>query len=211
MRLIKYLDRGSSASAKFLIFVNRPEIKKEIQEIRKKYNIIPSEDLPADEYLKFAESEAINSDVKALIKKLKLHEEWGEFTINFIITNDLFYNRDPDSMWLEQELKDGADNEFFLRLTPTTSLNDVKKAWPIISKIVKGDKKSKRKPLKKYWRDYTVYRLFNEGKKIADVLHAIKQEFNEDLDYSNIKRIDSEFRKRIGEEGPPKKDRLKIS
>ena len=57
-------------------------------------------------------------------------------------------------------------------------------------------------------RDTEIYILAREGKSIEEIADIIKEKFKEDLDFGNIKKIESIFRKKTG---MSKKNKLKTA
>lgn len=215
MRHIKYLTKNPKKKEEIFRLIIRPDFDEAVSIIRKKWDIDIHEPLSEKDYISLMENVQLALDVKELMKKFKLPERLLDLLHGYIVVNDFVPsgNTDPEGLSLEIHFDNEAEfstgePRYFLRLSKNTTLLDIKRAWPKIQKELRSDKKTKNRPWGKFWRDYEIYKLSTNGKTIEEIACFIKEKFKEDLDFGNIKKIESTFRKKIG---MPKKNKLKMT
>lgn len=87
-----------------------------------------------------------------------------------------------------------------IELRTHSTLQDVKKVWRTVEQYRKMFKLKvpKFKLWKNFERDSRVYELYSQGKTLGEIDKAINAEYKDDLDYGNIKKIVSTYRKKMG-------------
>ncbi len=112
-------------------------------------------------------------------KKAGLDESsvlFGDYNVSEV-TEKLIERYDVPKEWFDSLVREGGNEnpvEFSKPDTPREA--KFRKTW--------GTRR----------RDYAVYRSAQEGKTIPEICELIKAEFSEDLDYGNIKKIESNVR-----------------
>jgi hypothetical protein len=219
MRLFSYLTKNQKKREEVFRLIIRPDFEEKIQAIREKHDI-PVDDLeiptPENEsaYLHFSESSSIRNEALALIKQFKISENWLDLLITHIVCNQFVPSgdMDPDGLILEVDLETNSSTpkKYLLHLNSETTLDEIKKAWPTIKKQVRAGRYRRKKPWKNFWRDYEIYSLASRGKTITEIDMAIQLKFKgQNLDYGNIKHIESDFRKKLGIPKKYRKNKLK--
>lgn len=177
----------------FMLYLNS-QFRQEVREIRDRFEIQDEYDI--NEIERLFGDEILLAEARKLRKSLKLTSRWDDYILEYIITNETIPSYDIDGLRLEIKTDSVNEKEYLLHLTENSTLKDIILTWPMIEKLV-GVKKSREKPWKKFWRDYTIYELNNEGKTLSEIYKIINDKYGEDLDYGNIKKIASSFKKRL--------------
>jgi hypothetical protein len=196
------------------MFGLKPEFLQKIQVIRKKFEIDPSEFDESNEeldkkFMSFQENMELYSDVEKIRKELKLSEEWQDFLVDYVITDYIIPTYDFDGLKLEIEENKNEEKEYKLILTKNTTLEEIIFAWPQIEKEL-GKNNTRNKPWKKFWRDYDIYTMTEEGKTVNQICSLINEKYGDDLEYGTIIKTDSSFRKKMEISNIPRKYKLKI-
>lgn len=146
-----------------------------------------------------------HKDIAELLKHFKLDREyWLKFLWQYVV----YGTHDDDSLFSEtapilrvQTQPESGEAKILLELGKNTTLKDVKKNWYTVEAMKKiiYPNKGKFKEWKNFERDARIYSLYAEGKTIGEIWSQIKDEFkNQDLEYCNIKKIVSTFKKKFG-------------
>ena len=106
---------------------------------------------------------------------------------------------DVDGLRFERDLDLKGINhpEYALIINNDTTIRDIKKAWPLIQKLMVRDRKRKKRPWKYFWRDHTIYNLSRKGYRHEEIGTIISKKYGV-LDPGHIKKTVSEFRSKIG-------------
>lgn len=185
----------------FMLFLN-PEFREKVEGIREKFK---TENYEFDGYngkngreiASLMENVRLINEVENLRKYFKLSKRYDDFLVEYVVTDDSLPSYDIEGLRLEEVDYGNGDVEHKLLLTRETKLKDIIKAWPLIEKEL-GGKGKKNKSWKRFWRDYDIYELAKEGKTIDEICNIIEDKYGDSLDYGNIKKIESDFRKKIG-------------
>ncbi|GEM_PF-3947836 len=200
MRLIKYRYLGVNPGKKIELYkklVLDSHFNLAVNKIREELEISgDADDLSMEEFIHLIESSAVSEKVKALVKEFNLPKTWSDIIHRYVVEGDFTSEIDPDGLMLEISQKDeGSEKEYFLRISPSTSIEDIKNVWFLIQKEIGSRKKTKKKINKKFDRDQRVYKLYLARNSTEKIAEAVKKEFGEDLDYGNIKVIISNQKK----------------
>jgi len=198
----------------YIMFVLNPKFKDEIRDIRNDFDIDSDEfDNWNEETIKkfelLQENNSLDIRVEKFRKKAKLSKRWQDFLIHYVITGDVLPSYDIYGLRLEIQETDEEEKEYLLHLTEETTLKDIIMAWPLIQKNLKKNNKRK-KPWKNFWRDYDIYKWADEGKTVNEIDGLVIKKYGKSLDYGNIVKIESSFRKKVGISKLPKKHKLKM-
>lgn len=107
----------------------------------------------------------------------------------------------PKIQWNFKKIADKRRKRIILiELGDNTTLKDVKAAWHQVEDMRRRFKmvKPKFKEWKNFERDKRAYELSAQRKTIAEIGGILRNEYGADLDYGNIKKIVSTFRKKFG-------------
>lgn len=193
----------------FILTLN-PEFKEEVENIRDTFDITLDETMEDTKeaerkVISFIEDDKLNKRVEELRKKFKLQKQWRNMLMDYVIFNETLPNYYIGGLKLEIDDED----EYKLILTKDTTLKEIILAWPAIEKEL-GKSKTRDKPWRKFWRDYDIYKMAEDGKTVNEICSLICKKYGEDLQYGNIIKIESSFRKKIGASKIARKNKLKI-
>jgi hypothetical protein len=178
------------------------KIEETVDEIEQSEELDEKEERVAERLLEFIDSAAVQKAANNLAKKFKVPKRWVGSIAYEIVGGGFYESFAPDAIYLVVRTdKDSTEPEFYIKINENTTLAEIKKRWPAITEKVKmhAPKRTKsQKPWNKRWRDYAVYQYAREGKTIDEILHLVEEKFGEDLDYGNIKKIESAFRNKVG-------------
>jgi hypothetical protein len=165
----------------------------------------------------FANDPRIRTASIELAEQFDVPKRWIPSLINGIVyvgsirISDVY---DHDGIILHFPLdEETQEPKFLIEINENTTLTEIKKNWPAISQKVRQHavhSPKARKPWRKKVRDYMIYEYTQQGKSIGEISDLIKKEFEEDLDYGNIKKIESDFRKRMGISKKYRKRKLRM-
>ncbi len=193
----------------FILTLN-DEFEKEVENIRNAFDIDLSEinentNKSAMKMISFMENSELGEKVNLLRKKLKLEKDWFDPLMKYVVTDDTLLSHCIEGLKIEINEK----RECKLILTKETTLKEIIKAWPVIERELQKNN-TRNKPWKKFWRDHDIYKMAINGKSVAEIWILIKKKYGEDLDYGNIIKIESTFRKKVGNPKTPRKNKLRI-
>ncbi len=221
IKFIKYLTEAPSPKGQnyksfkntkhlepFILTLN-PDFEKEVKNIRNAFDIDLSETTEDEKetekrIVSFMEDVELNNKVNELRKKFKLQKQWHDMLMDYVVCDETLPSYYIGGLKLEIDEK----KECKLILTKETTLKEIIMAWPQIEKEL-GKNNKRNKPWKKFWRDYDIYKMAEEGKSINEISKLINQRYGDNLDYGNIKKIESSFRKKVGISKIPRKNKLK--
>ena len=142
-------------------------------------------------------------DLLNLMKRFKLDKNyWLAALWQYVRTGEYkqgdFYSETIPIIKLQKD-EDGYLPKIALEIGRSTTLKDVKEAWyrvEELKKLIYG-KQPKFKLWKNFERDSRAYELCLEGKTINEIDGILRKEYGADLDYGNIKKIISTYRKKL--------------
>lgn len=191
MRLTKYL--GINPEIKNEIYdkiVLNNDVNSKIDKIRNLFEIPDPENLKDGDFVSLLENKKIQKEAEKIISDFNLPKNWVEIVHRYIVDGDFITNHSPDDLTLEIiEKKSGHD--FYLKINPKTSLDDIKNIWFLIKKEFKkyGYPENKKKRKLKFNRDEEIYNLKIAGKSYAQIALYIEDKYGDDLTFENIKTI----------------------
>ena len=193
----------------------RPDFEEEIAKARKELGInikeLRSND-SNDTYHRFLEMKKrpkVRAAAERILKRLGIKKSRFDLVVHYLAVDDWIGVRDADNIALIGS-KDGK-RSVYIRVNKDTSLREIASNWKEITKEIKkiNGKPSKRKVWKTMDRDHLIYLLASNGVPIPEIYRDVLQLCGEDLDYGNIKRIESNFRKKLNVPKRFKKYKLK--
>jgi len=213
------------------ILVAKPEFKEAILSTRKKWGINESnshkeeniKNLPVGNLLQLPEVNGPgvestysnktkhHKDIVALMKKFKLDKDYWLYSLwHYLVYDNFGFGYSQSESFPALEIKEDPETGAWkakIVCSSGTTLADVKEAWRVIEGL-RGIVLPKRKEFK-IWknlsRDKKIYSLYERGESIAEINNILNEEDGIDLDYGNIKKIISTFRKRLKNEPPRSK------
>jgi|SRR3989338_7735280 len=195
--------------------IMRPDFEEEIAKARKELGInikeLRSND-SNDTYHRFLEMKKrpkVRAAAERILKRLGIKKSRFDLVVHYLAVDDWIGVRDADNIALIGS-KDGK-RSVYIRVNKDTSLREIASNWKEITKEIKkiNGKPSKRKVWKTMDRDHLIYLLASNGVPIPEIYRDVLQLCGEDLDYGNIKRIESNFRKKLNVPKRFKKYKLK--
>jgi hypothetical protein len=93
-----------------------------------------------------------------------------------------------------------GETKVLIEIAENTSINELKETWRIaegLRKRIFPDRK-KYKPWKNFDRDSKIYLLYEQENTITEISKKMLKEDGVDLDYGNIKKIVTTYRKKLG-------------
>ncbi len=200
MRQAKYLLSEDSLALKRHIFyqtVLNPKFQKEMGRIRKQWKIDPMVNQSEDRGLtihnhNLVRNPRLKKDILSLIKKFGINEEWGYILPSYIIYN---YAGDRLIEIIEKPHLVKTKNEFFIRVYPTTTKEEIKFLFDQFREEMLKDESlpRRRRPAPCMVRDSRIYQLHEQGLTTVEIYRIIQKEFGVKLDFGNIERIISDF------------------
>jgi len=150
-----------------------------------------------------------NKDLVDLMAKFKLDSQhwvvllWeyvrtGKFDQEHLSFNLMSLDSKPRVYFVIQPIT--KKRKVVIELGDNTTLKDVKAAWREVEETRKQLRlvKSKFKEWKNFDRDTKIYLLSTQGRDITQIYRTLLQEDGIDLDFGNIKKIISTYRKKLG-------------
>jgi len=209
------MDSGRPSD--FIEITMRPDFKKAVEELRRKWNIdsdalSESSKEAEDEWLRYLENSDLHSDVMSMLKALKLSSSWADVTHQHVVDGSLYPYNDSSHHITQNKnglvLETGFENdeEIILRVGPETVFSDFKIAWEEIKKRRKNTPPRKR-DRQKFIRDYEIFSMARDGMTLGQIWAVINKRYGEDLEYHTIKKVVSDFYTRLK---IPKKDRIEL-
>ncbi|OHB09390.1 MAG: hypothetical protein A3I86_01615 [Candidatus Zambryskibacteria bacterium RIFCSPLOWO2_02_FULL_39_14] len=125
--------------------------------------------------------------------KLAKHGDVGDVDWLYAETMPLVTFKKPEKDWDTQP-------RIVIELRTNSTFQDVKKIWRNVEQYRKMFKLKtpKFKLWKNFDRDSKIYLLHTQGKNIGEIYRTLLQEDKTDLDFGNIKKIVSTYRKKLG-------------
>ena len=144
------------------------------------------------------------SDILTLMQHFKLRKKlWIRFLWRYI-NNGKYDAADVPSetaplVHLARDEETG-ETKILIEIAENTTVNELKETWRRVDGLRKRifpDRK-KYKPQKNFERDRKIYSLYEKGLTIAEISTQMFKEDHADLDYGNIKKIVTTYRKKLG-------------
>ena len=125
--------------------------------------------------------------------KLAKHGDVGDVDWLYAETMPLVTFKKPEKDWDTQP-------RIVIELRTNSTLQDVKKIWRNVEQYRKMFKLKtpKFKLWKNFDRDSRIYELYLQGKTLGEIDKVINEEYGADLQYGNIKKVVSSFKKKFG-------------
>ncbi len=203
MRLINYLSKKADKKDDFFRLLLNSDFEKDVARIRKMFDINPLVFESFNEerlWIRLMENNDLRKEVRKILKKHKCSEQWEDQITQYVIDEDFIppNDTDPDGLRLEMDsnLKDVNHPEYALIINNGTTIRDIKKAWPLVQRMLVRDRKRNKRPWKNFWRDYQIYQL-SQKYSYKEVASLIARKYGV-LDIGLLKKIVSEFRSKIG-------------
>lgn len=143
-----------------------------------------------------------HKDITELLKRFKLDREyWIKFLWQYAVygvhDNDTLFSETAPILRIQTQPESG-ESKILLELGKNTTLKDVKKSWYAVEAMKKFiyPNKGKFKEWKNIDRDAKIYTL-SEQEKTIDEISSVLLKDGVDLDYGNIKKIVSTFKKKM--------------
>jgi hypothetical protein len=154
------------------------DINLDILKIKKDFFIPEIEKISEKEFVDFLENSLLEEEAKKLIKEYKLPIDWLSLVHKYIIDSDFFYDTDPRGLKFVIDIN-SEEKKYYLQIFPETTIENIKDVWFLIKKNFGENKqiKSRRKPQKKFNRNEEIYRLYSEGKTIAEIATIISKKY----------------------------------
>lgn len=194
------------------MLIENPEFQEAVLAMREKWAVELRE---AEESEKdwdfFINEKEYREALNAILKRFSLHEEWEELVDGYILWGDDFVMRDPNAPQVIKKISDDVTDssdepiEFLIKVSPFTTKDEVLRAWRDAKKQMQETvpKVKKFKLWLKFKRDTMIYKLAIDGKSIEEICNTIRQKYGEDLDYGHIKKIVSNYHRRMKIKGKP--------
>ncbi len=189
-------DQRAVSNPRVQILLANPFFDVEVDKIRVTWNIDRSinpdeyergNDESYDSYLeRMMNDVSFTNDIAELRKKFKLHRGWTWFLEEYVLTGSS--SIDPDK---GERIRLAGDDE----------QNNGEAVTEHIKSTYKYSDLRGRRLINKPWqtlqRDKAVYNLARKGKTIKEIAAIILSEFGDDLDYGHIKKIVSDYPKKL--------------
>lgn len=106
--------------------------------------------------------------VRAVLRKARLTSDWDGFVRNYVLYSKMEVPADNFGFYLEEN--ELGDPELIIRISPATSLEDLKRTWPKIKQLYPEFHKDKSAPNLNKVLSWRKQRL--EGKPYAAIIDA---------------------------------------
>ncbi len=175
----------------------RPDFEESIVKLRKKLGIRPElflSDSPEynDELSNYLD---ISDDhISELLSKHKLSKHWFQVVFFYLISNgslnqtNVMTENQHGLVITEENLEYPG---ITLHIGPDTTYTEYISAWKMI-KEKRGKKLKINKCRENAARDLRLFTLHKQGRTLSEIYKIIKEEYGDDLDYGNIKKVISE-------------------
>lgn len=179
---------------------NMEKVRSEIERLEKEKKFREGFDLHR-KFNKEGPVNAFNIAIKKTLENFKLPLNWEHSMQRYILFNSI------DLMWLpgnvsvrEDYDQDTKLKRLSIEIDDTTTLDDIKYAWPRIKfhqKKLQSYTREKFQPLRKLDRDRRAYKLEKEGKSLEEIADIINLEFDDSMDYNYLKIVLKRYKKRL--------------
>lgn len=180
---------------------NRVRVREEIKKLDHEKKFSEGFDL----HTKFNNEDpvnALNIAIKFILKRYKLPLNWLHSVQRYILFNSIDLMWVPGNVIVHQEIDQDTDlRKLSIEIDDTTTLDDLKHAWPLIKfhqKKLESYVNQKIQPIKHFERDQKAYLLKKEGKTPEEIEKAIQDEFDITMNYDDINKAITRYKKRVG-------------
>lgn len=225
--MINQKRTSSHVEEKFQLLILKPEFKKDVEDIRKKYFINPKkphhENFSEDKRKVWA-SNSFGKDINNIVVKYKLSPTLQHMATVYILNNQIHIPFNIESVpvsLLDQcpkKIKDkilnnylnfkivtkGYDNnsnkELYIKIFPETTIGDISLSWNLIKqfqKLLPGYNTGRNKKMVDFYRNKKIYKLHEQGKKNKEIAKIINSKFDTIFVYSDIAKIIQRFKHKI--------------
>ncbi len=177
----------------------------EIKIFRKKWNIKVFSEETLKKYVKLIEGPTskggrFHVNIYHVLRNFNLNDEWYPILLNYITKNSFASSSDPECIVFQTETMffkpiNFTKIDYYLKVHPTTTKNDLLGAWSKVQKIIKGNKKLK--PIENFDRNMYIFDLKSQGKKSDEIRKIIGENYSEFIEDSEITNIYSKIKKKI--------------
>lgn len=195
MRLIKYHSVSPAIYMDFVEITHRHDFEQEINTLRERLNITDTDSITGQDntniWINLLESSELNNDIRNILEKLDIDPKFLNWVHTYLVLgwqwnpNDIHYD-ETGIKTIENE-----DGKIIVEIGPNSTREDYIRTWD--NQIKKHVSTFKRKPKNKFWRNLKIFEMVNAGMSIDQIYTHTKTEFEDDLDYSTIKKIYSDM------------------
>lgn len=168
---------------------NRERVKAEIEKLEKGKKFQEGFNL----HRKFNKEAPINSfyiSIKNILKEHKLSLNWAHSIQRYILFNSIDLMWLPGNVIVSQEYDLDTDLiKLSIGIDDSTTLDDIKKSWPMIKfhqKKLESYTKKKFQPIKNFERDQKSYNLKQSGKRYSEIAEILSKKFNKIYSYEDV-------------------------
>lgn len=156
----------------------------------------------------FYTSQKYYNDIVELMRQFKLDYDYWLYLLSHYVLTGVYDIEDMQSDILsldtfpliDIQIQEPTDKpKIVIELGDKTTLKDVKAIWHRVEEMRKRfhPEEKKFKEWKNFERDAKIYALHKQGKTIDEIYRIILDEYKQDLDYGNIKKIVSIFKNKL--------------
>jgi hypothetical protein len=133
---------------------------------------------------------ALRIAVKKILKEYKLPLNWEHSIHRLILFNSIDLMWLPGNVTIKEEMDQDTDLvKLFIGIDDSTTLEDIRRAWPIIKfhqKKLESYTKKKFQPIKNFERDQEVYNLKQSGKSYNEIADKLSKKYNKVVSSEDI-------------------------
>jgi isopentenyl diphosphate isomerase/L-lactate dehydrogenase-like FMN-dependent dehydrogenase len=180
---------------------NREKVRVEIERLEKEKKFQEGFNLHR-KFNQEAPVNALNLAIKRMLENFRLPFTWHHSIQRYILFNNI------DSMWLPGNIsiREDYDQETDLRrlsieIDDTTTLEDIKYAWPRIKlhqKRLQSYTKKKIQPIKNFERDREAYNLRQSGKSYNGIADILSKKFDKVVTSEDVASYIKRYKKLVG-------------
>lgn len=182
----------------------RKDLKKRIDELRKKWDIDPAyffsgEEGAYDDFLRLLDDNELAEDVEKMLHELGIAHCWSGQVHQYVLDDGLStgdyddYTVDPDGLKMEVHSNDYVS----LHIGPAATFKDLRKAWQIVLDY-RTNSSSRVKIKEKASRDVKIYLAHMHGKTAKEISQSVRDIDGEILSEGVINKVISEKKKQHG-------------
>lgn len=185
----------------YLSSENREKLRVEIERLEKEKKFQEGFNL----YRKFNNDTPINAlhiVIKKVLENFKLPLHWEHTLKRYILFNSI------DLMWLPGNVSIREDfdldtdlKRLSIEIDDTTTLEDIKYAWPTVKfhqKKLQSYTKKKIQPIKNFKRDQEAYNLRQSGKPYNEIADILTKKFDKVITSEDIASYIKRYKKSVG-------------
>lgn len=180
---------------------NRGRIREDIERLEKEKKFREGFDLHR-KFNKEAPINAFSIAIKNLLKKYKLPLNWHHSVQRYVLFNNIDAMWYPGNILIRQDIDQDTDlRTLSIEIDDTTTLDDVKNAWPMIKfrqKKLASYTKKKFQPIKNFERDQLAYNLKQSGKKYDEIATILSKKYKKIISYDDVASYIKRHKQKIG-------------